>query len=915
MTDPVRSSPGSSSRAARRGEVWPLVWVRFAALPLGALDRPLSIREMWADERVRTAVTFASPVLADDVRRSLDAGNDDAADLYRSLRSYYVRMASRPTPFATMAGSFTGRLDDAAVTVRAPLRLEPRLRVAPASPAELADDAVLQANPGLERFGTSYLVPPRGALRGASGQLSTVPADPTLDRVATMLAEPATVGDTAARLAELSGSDPASWRRYLAHLDNLGIVIRQSPVVAEQISVAGLVPGERFMDAFATDADAAPVPGAIGRHALDICDSLDRLNPAPRYPSHLQAIAKDFENRFGPAVEVPLVEAFDLVGGIELRPRDPAAGRPIDGHREATLRKLLGNHPGDLVIPLSESLIAELAASTRSTVPRAPVQQFLLRPVQGPDGLTSELRFAGAEAAFGDRLLHLLPPASRALAIGHAERRARAFEPYEVAELIPALRHSRDVRLAGLCPVESVHRRWVSVAPGMTGTDGLLAADDLLLGLDAGSRRLYLRSRRSERLLHVQHASMAVDSCFAPLEAFVLQVSRAQHRYSTAFAWGGLGTLDFLPGLRVGATLICSPRWLLRAADADRLRGWFAARAVPDRYVARSMGSDRSLLLRRGTDDEILLRLLHKSRTGTVDIQLPPDAFGQPLLTDEAGAAHVADVAVTVYPEREPVTLPAPLPVADRRTYDRINREWAAFDVVVPAPAVRTFVADLADWLDRDEELPAAELAWWAVQDGCVRVNIPLLDKADSALLAGFQQWAGQCCRRGELRGVTQLRSHFQLGLAATVAEPAWYRFMALDSRRTVELARSAPPASARYKLAVAIHLLRLAAWSGTAELPGILRDREGAGSGQLYRSIGAELYAALDRDRPDSELDERWRVAAGELLAKAPPGTVFALLQLSLDRCCVPAAWRPQLCGAVRRTLDRLAHERRHPA
>jgi hypothetical protein len=900
-----------------------MVWVRFAALPLCALDRQMSIREMWADERFRTAVTFASPVLADDVRRSLDAGNDDAADLYRSLRSYYVRMASRPTPFATMSGSFTGRLDDVATTISARLRLDPRLRPAPLLPGPaLADDAVLQVNPGLGRFGTHYLVPPRGALRSASGQLTTVPATPTVDRVAAMLATAATVGDTAARLAELSGSEPASWRRYLAHLHGLGVVIRQvvaDPAVVETPSsnepATDVAPSRQFMDAFATDADAAPVPAALGRHALEICDSLDRLNPAPGYPPQLQAIAEDFEHRFGPGVEVPLIDTFDPIGGIELRPAGQATPRRSDANRESVLRELLDDHRDELLISLSERLIAELASDARPVVPRAPVQQFLLRPVQGPDGLLSELRFAGAETAFGDRLLHLLPPASRALAIQQADRYARAFEPFEAAELIADPRYARDIRLAGLVPVESAHRRWVSLAPGTAGTADLLAAEDLLVGLDPGSRRLYLRSRRSERLLHVHHASMVVDSCLAPLEAFVLQVSRAQHRYSTAFAWGGLGTQDFLPGLRVGATLISSPRWLLHGSAADRPREWFASRAIPDRYVARSTGSDRSLLLLRGQDDEILLRLLRKSGSGTVEIQLSPDAFGRPLLTDGAGAAHVADVAVTAYPVTEPTTPPVPLPVVDRRAADRLNREWAAFDIVVPAPMTRAFLSDLAGWLDGNDSLPGSELVWWTVGEASVRVNIPLSEQAQSSLLAEFQQWAGRRCRRGELRGVTQLRSHFQLGLVATVAEPAWYRFMALDSRRTVELARSAPPASARYQLAVAIHLLRLAVWSGTAELPGILRDREGTGSGQLYRSIGAELHAALDRDRPDSKLDERWRLAAGELLAKAPPGTVLALLQLSLDRCCVPAAWRPQLRGAVRRTLDRLAHERRHPA
>ena len=971
---PPRAGPadrgvfGSSAGRGRpdAGFAWPLVWVRFAALSIRELDRPVGLRALWADQRVRDAVRLASPSLARGVDRHVATGAAEDPRLYRSLRAYHSRMAGRATPFGLLAGVFTARLSADAAGAPRDLGMEYHLRseTTPTREGPLGGHEVIQSNPGLQGVAGGYLVPPRGALRCPPDQATHVSGSPTMRRIIARLRTPLTVDAAIEWLCGESGSSAAEWLSCLERLEQRDILVRVRPVGAsprvrhsvvapgaestltalddEALSRHGTAPTRASVDAFGRAADGSAIPALIGDHAVLMCDTLDRVNPPARYPAHLRAMAVAFRRRFGPGAQVPLPDVFSLTRGIRgglVEADEPVRERSSD--RDRVLRQLLDTAGADpLVRTLDPDAVDALAtpATPVHLPPRAPVQELLLRSFHGPAGLRSELAFAGPAAAFGGRFAHLLPPDSRAELGAQVGACDRLFAPFEVAELVLAP-VSRGRWHVGVVPLAALRDRRVSVGPGVdaSGPDST-GAEDILVGVEGSPGRFCLWSRVSGRPLHIVQSSMVRDQYLAPLEAFLLQVSRAQFRYSRPFDWGGLSELDFLPGIQVGPVLVSSPRWLLRGevlgsgtASVAGLRGWMRRWDVPDRFVVRPVGSDRGVLVRRGSDDDLLLRMLRRSTSGRLELASGPDALGQPFLTDATGAPHVAEVAVTVAtpPPRCGVDATHRKVLVTAALVTELNSAWSAFEVTMPWAAVAPFLTThLNTWLAGLTGLTgltggAADRVWWEVErhpEPLLRVCVPVADAEGQAVADSFWRWSGRLRQQGELLGVTQAEHHFHASLSATPqGRPRVWEFLAADARHTLAVLTADPVTSRRFVVQTTAQVYRLAERSGVdrARLRESLRSVEGRAGGRLYRRIGEELDALARRHAGTTATPmlRRWQRALDAYVSREPALTgddVVSLARLSLDRLCVTDVLRPYIFGAARRLLDRGRHEER---
>jgi mRNA interferase HicA len=929
-----------------------MAWVRFAALPLHVLDDVTGVDDMWADQRVRDAVRLASPSLADAITRRDAADQDDQTRerTYRSLRGYYARMGTRPTPFGLMAGVFSARLESPYRHVTLDLELTAHLRREPATevPGDITADTLLQANPALERVGGGFLVPPRGSLRARGEQCAYVAATETMCHVRDLLDAPTRVADAITRLSAEAGSTPDAWLTYLRSLHRRNIIVRVETIDARPRPTITRAPygrpetvprgwseqrvlgADSSVDAFATAADGAEIPAELGRHALTLCDALDLAAPAPAYPDHLAAMAHDFANRFGPAAEIPLPVAFSLIGGVSLRRPEPSR-RVRDPRSTWTTREqilsaaadtaALGGTIDDTALPLLTRLAAE---NGPVPPPYAPAQEITLRPtVHTAAGLRSELAFLGATSALGGRFVHLLTPAGRA---GHEELIAaidRSFGAVEVAELsVTPMVAGR--RAGGIAPVAASRRRTVSVTPGVV-VDGhsSTGADDILVGVDADSGRFYLRSAASGRRMHIVQSSMARDELLQPLEAFLLQVCRAQYRFASPFDWGALSARTFLPGVRVGPVFLCTARWLVSDHDvrdgAKPLREWMDRWGVPDRFVARKVGSDRGFLIRRGIDDDILLRMIRRTAPGEIEIKCAPDANGTGAIRDASGYPRVADVVVTVL--RDPAPVPAATvalaPVTVTPT-TAAGAAWTAFDLSVPWAAVPDVLSrHVGAWLDGHASTAARDRAWWDVTQApepTIRVHLPAATDAELDVADAFWRRCRTARAAGELTRVVQTEDHAYAGM---FPEPAplvrAHAFFAADARATLAVVRDTPNRSSAYALRCALHLYRLFAGSGLPldRIRTLLRHHEQDGGGDMYRQIGRDLWAEASTDPAPTAWLDRWNA----LTAAAPVRVdtiIGPIAELSLDRLCVRGVLRPHLYGTIRRLVDRRMHERR---
>lgn len=928
----------------------PMVWVRFAALPLAELDGAKDIDAMWQDRRVSEAVRIASPSLARALERRPESAAIDDPRLYRSLRSYYSRMATRATPFGLMAGVFSANMNSDSTRVELDLTLSPYLRLESLDtvPDDLTDEVLLQANPGAERIGDGFLVPPRGSLCSYPEKSGYVGVSATLLRVMDMLSKPMKVARLAEELAAQTGKGRDEWIRYLQHLERRNLLVRperigqrawitthvlQGGATCAGAAVTANDKSAISLDAFAANADGAGVPAVIGRHAVELFKLLRLANPILVYPAHLELMAADFTHRFGPAAEVPLLHSFSSLYGIQLqRPLPPS--RPYDPLAPLTRREQILSAAADAVglggtiDDTSGALLAQLAEEHQSVMdpPYAPAQELSLRSVLGANGATSALMFAGSPPGLGGRFAHMLTPQARA---GHRELTDavdRCFAPMELAELVvtPTLQHRR---LKGITPVVTTRTRVVSVVPAARAEGPeATGAEDILLGVSPETGRFYLRSARSGRQLHLVQSSMASDEVLQPLEAFLLQVCRAQFRCASGFSWGALWPRTFLPGLRVGPVHLCTPRWLLSEREVsdepEALSAWMHRWEVPNRFVARRIGTDRGILLRQGVDDDLLRHLLHRAPSAGIEIKEAPDALGESVIQDREGQPRVAEVVVTVLSEAaaddpaaagQPCTSGSPehLPPA-------VRSEWTAFDLSLPWAALPHFLfSRIGSWLDASADDLTVSRVWWEVREfpePQLRLYFPAHSRAEQEVTETFWRWCRRARTNGELAGIAQTEHHvYESQFADRRLLELAHGFFAADAHMTLQIIRDASGRPERAAVQCSAHIYRMFAASKLdwAKIRTSVRAKERDAGRGLQSGIDRDLYALSQREDGPSDWLRRWRALIEEG-NEGLVGLTDPLISLSLDRLCVGRAMRPHIYGAVRRLVDRKIHEER---
>lgn len=245
---------------------------------------------------------------------------------------------------------------------------------------------------------------------------------------------------------------------------------------------------------------------------------------------------------------------------------------------------------------------------------------------------------------------------------------------------------------------------------GEYNPDGTLDLDDLGVVADAG--HLYLVSVSTGRPVEpsVMNAVEPSNSTH-PLIRFLCEVHRSHTAVLLPFAWGAAARLPFLPGIRVGRTVLSTASWRLRARDlgdgdgwAPRLADWLVRYGVPRTVYVGSSDQRLRLDLDIPAHQELLRAELGRHSTAVLH-EAPQEAdFGW------IGRAHEVTMLFASDQQRLARPVGRTAPVAGRNS-GRLpgTSTWAylkLYGSAARAPEVLTHVPRLFD----DWSAPAE---WW----------------------------------------------------------------------------------------------------------------------------------------------------------------------------------------------------------
>ncbi|MGA5354175.1 lantibiotic dehydratase [Streptomyces thermodiastaticus] len=267
------------------------------------------------------------------------------------------------------------------------------------------------------------------------------------------------------------------------------------------------------------------------------------------------------------------------------------------------------------------------------------------------------------------------------------------------------------------------------VSVGEHHPDAALDLDDL--GVVADAHRLRLVSLSTGRPVEpsVMNA-VELSNATHPLARFVCELHRSHTAVMLPFTWGAAARLPFLPGIRVGRTVLSAACWRLRARDladggsfAFRLTDWRIRRGVPRTVHVGS--DDRRLRLDLDEPAHVQLLQAELDRHGTVVLhEAPPDdAFGW------IGRVH--EITVPFAADQPPAPAPAwrttavigrtsgRLPGASAWAYLKLygNADRAPEVLTVHLPRL------LHDW---EDEAPAWWFTRYADPDSHLRLRLRL---------------------------------------------------------------------------------------------------------------------------------------------------------------------------------------------
>ena len=729
---PGRKGADRRRRGSRDGGPYePLAWalVRaplLAASAAGAARADSSGGSLLPDNpRVRAAIGVASADLAAALARTRP-GDPKARRVRSKLLRYLIRMSTRPTPYGLFAGVGLvgwGTETDLALARESPLtRTRPDMEWLLELVGSLEQDPEIRA--WLRLVANSAVVVRGGRVfsTGSSGQAVSVRATGAvrwaleLARVpisrATLAEElggaPGATPEKVERLLNellgqgflrfdlrppLTGGDPAGHvlgrleaipatraaadglaelRKLLAEWDGLPLEERVEGWPGLLDRVRALHPTATSRNLLQTDM-ALPLAGtqihaAVGAEAARAAELLLRLSPYPDGPPHLDAYRREFEGRYGPDREVPLLELLDPDFGLG-PPRHP--GRDgIDqrgtARREQLLRDLAldAHRHRRLVIELDDELLRRLETWTPNTATAPPsldVSVFVAAPSPAAIDAGDFQVVVGPNLGAGQggrnlgRFADLLGPgATEALAkVASAEA---ALAPGRIlAEVVYMPKQPRSANVA-VRPTVRAREIVVDMLPGVPD-EHVVPINELVVGVQDG--RLMVRwPAGGGEVVGVQ--GHMLTSLQAPAAArFLLDVAHDRRCQFSLFDWGVAAAFPFLPRVQRGRIVLALARWRIDPAAgelaaepadtfADALAAWRGRWSVP-RHVYLAVADNRLLLDLEDPEHVELLREelcgLPEGHSGLLQEALPGPA--EAWLPGPDGG-HIAELVVPV---------------------------------------------------------------------------------------------------------------------------------------------------------------------------------------------------------------------------------------------------------------------------
>ncbi|WP_433465009.1 lantibiotic dehydratase [Spirillospora sp. CA-128828] len=712
------------------------------------------------------------------------------------------------------------------------------------------------------------------------------------------------------------------------------------------------------------------LPQEVARLAEDAARVLSVVG-SDQYPPPLREYADAFVERYGLGAEVPVLELLSEESGLGppagyLCPERsyPLAGEEADPpawtEREALLVRMVSTALArrSIKVSLDDHLLAEftdaahLADDDRPRWPSIDVHLQLTPPGTGGEGWRGFVSGVGVTLGgrtfgrFHDLLAPEVQSALRDLAAAEEELIGDAL----TVELtyLPS-----DARAANVSIRPLLHE-WelpVNVATDRPA-DRLIELADVFAGVDGG--RLYLRSPRLDRRLHVTQRSMLNLGKAPNVCRFLVEISTAQARRVSPFEWERLAeATPFLPRIERAGLVLRRARWRLREdsiareagwghADplppfADAVRAWRETWMVP--RLVHMIQADNSILLDlTGAPSLAELRAaMARARAQGGDVLLE-EALPDPdegFLTDASGERYVSEVVVPlvrVDPGSAEKTAPrgsgtrrAPLtervkPVGSDWLYVKLYAEPDAHDALV--------TDDLAAFAERlTGRYGVAEPFFIRYGDPAphLRVRFHVPDEAvREKILGETAQWARALTTNGRVIEFTFAAYHREIdrygGTDLIGHAERWFQRDSTAATLLLGHLRQAPPEDRVAMTALSLEHM------GRMLLPSLDDRRRLARSaapghvgGAEYRDAGRALWADLTGGGAGApalaKAEEIWRPAAAALtrrtdeLGTGRTNIAGSLLHLHCNRMGLPRDKEEITFGVWRRLLDRIAN------
>lgn len=474
------------------------------------------------------------------------------------------------------------------------------------------------------------------------------------------------------------------------------------------------------------------LPPAVQREVEHAAEVLWRLSPPRLGMRPLRRYHEAFLEKYGADRAVPILELLDDIRGLgapagyKWPPSEKAAPPPDEPRRSELLARLVASatRRGRLEIVLDDDMIDELAYD-EAAVTDLPNSCELCLHVVAPslDELTAGTFRAVLSPSPGShhagatlgRFSGLLPDLDAESAVRQADR------PLHIQDAIAAdiAFIPRSGRAANLAHTTPYAGRRISVGLPDSGRAEEIRLDEL--SVTANLERLCLVHLPTGQEIVPALPNMVSAYTQAPNPARMLfELGLEGQRLWEPWDWGPLRDAPFLPGVRVGRTVLSAPAWrmdeLLSAATAattattaagpehdgrgghgsqpswdEALDRWRAAWNVPRQVLAVSMDQRLLLDLNDHWHRELLRDELRKT-PGLVAQAVAGEAEGW---LDNGHPCHVTEIVVPLERrDRRPGRPPHVRPVVTGRKPSGAGGPWVYLKLRIPRRSQDDFLRD-----------------------------------------------------------------------------------------------------------------------------------------------------------------------------------------------------------------------------